>query len=88
MPSGPRRTSSKVPGTRSGPGSTTRPTSLVPSTDARLTVVKLVVRLLPARPLPAASRKLPSLAPRIDAPTTWMVMRAPPGSGAVKNSQA
>ena len=87
-PSGPRRMSSKVPGSRSGPGSTTRPTILVPVMGALLTVVNVTCAVPPETPLPSPSRKAPSAAARIADPTTWTVILAPPGSGLVGNSQA
>ena len=87
-PSAPRRTSSKVIGSRSSPGSTTLPTRRVPASTVLLTVMKLASACPPAVPLPSASRKAPSAAARIRLPSTCTVMRAPPGMGAVKNSQA
>ena len=87
-PSGPRPMSSKVIGSRSGPGSTTLPSSLAPVTDVVLTVAKLQARSPPATPLLSASRKLPSCAARIAPPFRCNVTCAPPGIGWSKKSQA
>ena len=80
--------SSKVIGNRSGPGSTTRPTSLVPLTDNWPTVVNDTLAAPPATLLPSASRKAPSAAARICEPSTCTVMRAAPGIGLARNNQA
>ena len=87
MPSGPARTSSRVPGLSSGPGSATMPESVVPGTAAVLTVVNVVVSVLPGVPLPAASSRLPSAALIVEPSTVSVIVEAP-GRGLVKNSQA
>ena len=80
--------SSKVPGSKSTPGSTTLPTSVVPVTTVELTVLKLPSAMPPGAPSASASRKAPSAAARILLPSTCRVMRDPPGIGLLKNSQA
>ncbi|EXI82909.1 MAG: hypothetical protein AW10_00143 [Candidatus Accumulibacter appositus] len=88
IPSAPRPMSSKVIGCRSGPGSTTLPTSRVPATAVRLTVLKVLVSRPPPVPLPSASRKAPSCWARIAEPLTCSVICEAPGKGLVKNNQA
>ena len=83
MPSGPRRMSSNVIGSRSTPGSTTRPTSFVFATAAVLTVVNVTVREPPACPSPSASRNAPSAFARILEPSTVTFTCVPPGMGVV-----
>ena len=59
-PSGPARASSVVNGFRSGPGSRRTPDTIVPRTEARLTVLKPNSSSPPLTPSPSPSRTAPS----------------------------
>ncbi len=59
----------------------------VPGTGVWVTVVNVVVDLLPAVPLPAASSSVPSAALMVE-PSTTRVMVAEPGNELAKNSIA
>jgi hypothetical protein len=80
-------TSSGVIGVLSGPGSTTIPLTVVPGTEAVLTVVKVSVKVLPGVPVPAASSNEPSV-PFIWWPSTCSVTVEAPGRAWVKRSHA